>query len=81
VPLGPASASTHWKLDGIDAYAGRDRALAWIDDNHGLAVEEWAASRPGPTLLVGTQPHVGMTAEHASVLRSWAAGLTGELRQ
>jgi hypothetical protein len=75
VPLGPATASPHWKLAGIDAYAGRDRALAWIDDNHGPAVEEWAAERPGPTLLVGTEAHIGMTAEHAAALRAWAAQL------
>jgi hypothetical protein len=75
VPLGPATAGVHWKLDGIDAYAGPDRPLAWIDDNHGPAVEEWAAARVGPTLLVPTEPHIGMTPEHASVLRSWAAEL------
>jgi len=76
VPLGPATLSPHWKLAGIDAYAGLDRALAWIDDNHGPAVEEWAASRSGPTLLVSTEPYIGMTAEHAATLREWAAGLT-----
>jgi hypothetical protein len=81
VPLGPAKAGMHWKLAGIDAYAGRDRPLAWIDDNHGIEGEEWASLRPGPTLLVTTEPHIGMTAEHAAALREWAAGLTGELRQ
>jgi len=75
VPLGPASASPHWKLAGIDAYAGQERPLAWIDDNHGPAVEEWAHARSAPTLLVSTEPHVGMTAAHASVLREWAAEL------
>ncbi len=77
VPLGPATASPHWKLDAIDAYAGPERALAWIDDNHGPVVEEWAAARPGPTLLVSTEPHIGMTAEHATTLRTWAAALPG----
>jgi hypothetical protein len=75
VPLGPAKAAPHWKLAGIDAFAGRERPLAWIDDNHGPVVEEWALARPGPTLLVGTQAHVGMTEEHAALLRSWASGL------
>jgi hypothetical protein len=77
VPLGPATVSPHWKLDAIDAYAGPERPLAWIDDNHGPVVEEWAAARPGATLLVSTEPHVGLTAEHATTLRSWAAGLPG----
>ena len=75
VPLGPAKAAPQWKLAGIDAFAGRERPLAWIDDNHGIAVEEWAAERPGPTLLVGTEPHIGMTAEHAAALRAWATAL------
>src|SRR3954465_6604879 len=75
VPLGPATASPHWKLAGIDAYAGLERPLAWIDDNHGVAGEEWAAARPGPTLLVPTEPYIGMTAEHAAALRAWAAEL------
>lgn len=75
VPLGTPTASPHWKLSGIDAYAGRERPLAWIDDNHGPAVEEWARLRPGPTLLVGTEPHIGMTAAHAAMLREWAATL------
>jgi hypothetical protein len=77
VPLGPATASPHWKLTAIDAFAGPDRPLAWIDDNHGIACEEWASLRPGPTLLVSTQPHVGMTPAHAEMLRSWAAELAG----
>jgi hypothetical protein len=30
---GPGTSSPgHWKLDAIDAYAGTDRPLAWIDD-------------------------------------------------
>ncbi len=75
VPLGPAKGAPQWKLAGIDAFAGPERPLAWIDDNHGIAVEEWAAARPGPTLLVGTEPHIGMTAAHADALRSWASAL------
>jgi hypothetical protein len=80
VPLGPATASSQWKLTAIDAYAGPERALAWIDDNHGLAAEEWAQARVGPTLLVGTEPHIGMTAEHASVLRAWVAQLASDAK-
>jgi hypothetical protein len=65
----------HWKLAGIDAFAGRDRPLAWIDDAHDADCEAWAASRPGPTLLVGCEPDVGLTAAHADTLRAWAARL------
>jgi hypothetical protein len=73
VPLGSPAAGPHWKLAGIDAYAGPTRPLAWIDDNHGAAGEDWAANRPGPTLLVPTEPHIGLTEAHARTLRAWAA--------
>lgn len=65
----------HWKLDAIDAYAGA-RPLAWIDDAHGEACEDWAARRQAagaPTLLVTTEPAVGMTARHVEELLAWAA--------
>jgi hypothetical protein len=65
----------HWKLGAIDAYAGPRRALAWIDDGHDAACCEWAARREGPTLLLSTEPDVGLTAEHAASARSWAAAL------
>jgi hypothetical protein len=65
----------HWKLAGIDAYAGPDGPLAWIDDSHDDACRAWAAARPGPTLLVGTDPAVGLTDGHVERLEAWAAGL------
>jgi HAD domain in Swiss Army Knife RNA repair proteins len=67
--------AAHWKLAGIDAHAGPRRPLAWIDDAHDAACREWAARRPGPTLLVETDPAVGLTGEHAAQLRRWAARL------
>jgi hypothetical protein len=65
----------HWKLAGIDAFAGRERALAWVDDAHDAGCRDWAAARPGPTLLVTTAPEAGLTAEHGETLRRWAASL------
>jgi hypothetical protein len=62
----------HWKLAAIDAHAGPDRALAWIDDAFNDACHAWAAARPGPTLLVDTDPARGLTAEQAAQLRAWA---------
>jgi hypothetical protein len=64
----------HWKLAAIDAYAGDERPLAWIDDDHDDACRAWAAARRGPTLLVSTLPEVGLTPEHARALRGWKAG-------
>ena len=37
---------------GIDADAGPDSPLAWIDDPQDDACRAWAAARRGPTLLV-----------------------------
>lgn len=62
----------HWKLAAIDAYAGRDRPLAWVDDALTHECHAWAAARPGPTLLVPTLPSEGLTATQAAALRSWA---------
>jgi hypothetical protein len=71
-----AEPAAHWKLGGIDAYAGPERPLAWIDDAHDAACHDWAARRAGPTLLVSTEPDLGLTAEHASALRGWADSLS-----
>lgn len=70
-----AASPGHWKLAAIDAHAGPERPVAWVDDDFNPACEAWAAARPGPTLLVTTLPAVGFTARHAAALRAWAAAL------
>lgn len=65
-------ARAHWKLAAIERYAGPSRPLAWIDDAHDVACAEWASSRPGPTLLITTEPAVGITAGHVDQLLEWA---------
>jgi hypothetical protein len=72
-------ANTHWKLAAIDAYAGPARPLAWIDDAHDDACSEWRANRRGPTLLVATEPAVGLTSAHVGVLLDWALATRDEL--
>jgi hypothetical protein len=67
----PGATPRHWKLDAIERYAGPHRPLAWIDDDH-EGCHEWAAERPGPTLLVTTDPAVGVTADHVEELVLWA---------
>jgi HAD domain in Swiss Army Knife RNA repair proteins len=69
---GRAVSRAHWKLDAVDAYAG-DRPVAWIDDALDQACEEWAEQRGAPTLLVHTDPSIGLTDEHVALLRDWAA--------
>ncbi|MDQ6745116.1 MAG: hypothetical protein M3Z27_03725 [Actinomycetota bacterium] len=71
----PGHASAHWKLAAIDAYAGADRPLAWVDDAHDERCHRWAQERPGPSLLLSTDPAVGLTAGHVEELLQWAHSL------
>ena len=77
----PPTVAGHWKLDAIDRYAGDGRALAWIDDAHEERCHAWAAARPGPTLLIGTDPATGLTDAHVSRLLDWASALDGDDRE
>ena len=71
------SRHAHWKLGAIEAHAGPERPVAWVDDQFDASCDAWAASRPGPTLLVRTDPAVGLTRAHADALVAWAAALGG----
>jgi hypothetical protein len=64
----------HWKLAALEAYAG-ERAIGWIDDNFDQSCYEWAERRAAPTLLVPTEPHLGLEEGHVATLESWAASL------
>jgi hypothetical protein len=66
--------AAHWKLDPLEAYARR-RAMAWIDDNFDQSCYEWAETRPEPTLLVLTEPHLGLEEAHVDALNAWAGSL------
>ena len=68
----PQWGAAHWKLSAIERYAG-DRPAAWIDDNFNEACRFWASERQAPTLLVHTDPAVGLTDEHVIQLERWAA--------
>jgi hypothetical protein len=73
----PAGGRPHWKLSAIDAYAGPDRPLAWIDDAHDDESRAWARARSGPTLLVDTEPATGIAQRHVDRLQRWARALRG----
>jgi hypothetical protein len=75
-PRAVGRANAHWKLDTIDAYAG-ERPLAWVDDALNGACHEWALARTAPTLLVQTEPTLGLTAREAAQLAGWAHALNG----
>ena len=66
-----APSTAHWKLDSLVAHAG-ERPVAWIDDAFDDDCRAWAAARAAPTLLVRTDPAVGLTAAHVATLERWA---------
>ena len=66
--------SAHWKLGPLDDY-GKGRAMAWVDDNFDESCYEWARGRDEPTLLVPTEPHLGLEEAHVEALTVWAGGL------
>jgi hypothetical protein len=73
----PGRSRAHWKLDAIDAFAG-PRPLAWIDDSLDDECRVWAAEREArgsATLLVLTDPAVGLARAHVDELLAWARGL------
>jgi hypothetical protein len=65
----------HWKLGGIDRHVEPSRPLAWIDDAHNDECRSWAAARPGPTLLVTTDPAAGLTGAEVERLLEWVTRL------
>ncbi len=69
--------SAHWKLGPLDGYT-KGRAVAWIDDNFDDSCHEWAKSRAEPTLLVPTEPHLGLEEAQTEALASWARSLAGD---
>ena len=66
--------SAHWKLDPIERYAA-GRPLAWIDDSLDESCHEWARKRAEPTLLVPTDPTVGLQDDDVRRLIDWAAAV------
>ena len=63
----------HWKLAAIEAYAGA-RPLAWIDDAHDEPATAGRRRARRPTLLVTTEPAIGLTDAGTSTrLIAWAA--------
>jgi hypothetical protein len=70
----PSSGGAHWKLAALEAHS-EGRPLAWIDDNFDASCYEWAERRVAATLLVPTEPHLGLEEGHVAALERWAASL------
>jgi hypothetical protein len=66
---------TTWKLPSVARFV-RDRAAAWVDDELDVDVGLWQAARGAPTLLVHTDPRVGLTDEHVKKLVGFADRVT-----
>lgn len=71
-PVGRANA--HWKLEAIERHAD-GRPLAWLDDALSEECRSWALARQAPTLLVQTDPRLGLTDAEAVLLGNWARSL------
>jgi hypothetical protein len=69
--------SAHWKLGPLDQYA-RGRALAWVDDNLDDSCYRWARERNEPTLLVPTDPALGLQEAETEALIAWGRGAAVE---
>jgi hypothetical protein len=67
----PQWGSAHWKVSAVERYAG-NRPAAWIDDNFNEACRSWARHRSAPTLLVASDPAIGLTDQHVEELEGWA---------
>ena len=67
----PVWAQAHWKVGAIDEYAGM-RPAAWIDDSFDEHCYRWAEERDAPTLLVRTEPAVGIDEQHVDLLLDFA---------
>ncbi|HYP56268.1 MAG TPA: hypothetical protein VEQ41_08230, partial [Solirubrobacterales bacterium] len=62
-----------WKLAPLEEYA-RGRPLAWVDDSFDEGCYEWARGREEPTLLMPTDPQVGLQEVQVEALLAWARG-------
>jgi hypothetical protein len=69
--------SAHWKLGPLDEYS-RGRPAAWVDDNFDESCYRWAREREWPTLLVPTEPALGLGEVETEALIAWGRSLATE---
>lgn len=62
------------KVTVVAAYA-QQRPVAWIDDLHSARAYRWAADRTSATLLVTTDPSIGLTRGSVDHVIAWATAL------
>jgi hypothetical protein len=66
--------SADWKIGPLQEYAA-GRPLAWIDDSFDPSCDAWARSRKEPTLLIRSEPHLGLQSPQVGALVGWARSL------
>lgn len=71
VPMPAARFDARAKVPAIDAYAG-GRPVVWIDDIVTAEAQQWAATRGAPTLLIETDPRIGLQRGHVEQALDWA---------
>ncbi|MFD4833660.1 HAD domain-containing protein [Streptomyces uncialis] len=67
-----------WKRDHVDTWLG-DAPAVWIDDDFTALDHDWATertAREAETLLVQTDPHIGLKPEHLTQATTWAARIS-----
>jgi hypothetical protein len=72
VPFPPVPFGFAEKLAAVDAYVG-ERSVAWVDDLIDDRAYAWASRRLAPTLLLSTDPAVGLERDHIETLLAWRA--------
>jgi hypothetical protein len=71
-----------WKLPGVQSWCERhagDRPVVWVEDELDVDAIAWAKRRGNNTLLLPTDPTVGLTAEHVEAALSWATATVQEV--
>lgn len=69
-----ATADGNYKLPAVQRFI-RDRPAAWVDDDLGDDVSDWAEHRETPTLLVRCDPRTGLLDHHVEQLLAFAHSL------
>lgn len=70
VPMPPLPFAPAEKVPAVAAYVG-NRPIAWVDDVITREAVTWAESRSAPTLLVQTDPRLGLQRHHVDRLLTW----------
>ena len=64
------------KVPAVDVFVG-DRACAWVEDLMTPEAYEWSAGRAAPTMLIDTDPAIGLTRDMVDRLLKWSRAQTG----